>query len=605
MKYLLNLILRRKYSLLLILFIFNSIYYFNHHIKSSISIEIGNLSENINVIDLGKETKENFSCIQTKRLLDTIQTTICLHDSRDAVSNEIRKDKIWEEKHLNKLFQYLIDNPHMNFIDIGANLGAYTMFVASLGRQVISIECFKPNIERIRRAIQIEKVQNKVILIGNAIYSFSGEQLALQSEPNNIGSQGLDLTLDLRQTKLNETYIVKTILFNDILPILKIKNIRHAIMKVDIQWSEMYICQRGSDVFDYVNIPIVFMEWDINGKGRYEYRLRFILKFFLQRNYIPTADMCKTLQEVDALSYWPVLIFYLQNTSIIVSNQNSIIIPIKELSQYVDIIDLGKETKDNFSCIQTKRLLDTIQTTICLHDSRDAVSNEIRKDKIWEEQLLTRLLKFLKRFPHMNFLILEQMLEHIQCLSFIRTQVISIECFKPNIERIRRAIQIEKVQNKVILIGNAIYSVTGRYFKMRSDPMNVGSQAVLADSKVNQTEYNNIYVVRTIQFDDILPILKTKNIRHAIMKVDIQWAEIHLCQKGNEIFHYVNIPVILIEWDLGSRLFDRFESLLKCFISRHYVATSDLCNLLPESEALKTWPSHFYWMKMNRSEICS
>ena len=65
-----------------------------------------------------------------------------------------------------------------------------------------------------------------------------------------------------------------------------------------------------------------------------------------------------------------------------------------------------------------------------------------------------------------------------------------------------------------------------------------------------------------------------------------------------------NISVILMEWDLGSRLFDRFDSLSKCFFNRDYFATSDLCHVLPNSEALKTWPADIYWMKMNLTGIC-
>ncbi|CAF1040492.1 unnamed protein product [Adineta steineri] len=187
--------------------------------------------------------------------------------------------------------------------------------------------------------------------------------------------------------------------------------------------------------------------------------------------------------------------------------------------------------------------------------------------------------------------------------SFAR-HVISIECFKPNIDRIRKAIQIEKLHDKVTLLGNAIYSETGRYFKMKSNPFNIGSQAVITNSTVNQSDYNDIYVVKTIEFNDILPVLKAKNIQHAVMKIDIQWAETYLCQAGDQVFDSVNIPVILVEWDIGARFYDRLRYLLKYFTRRGYIPTTDMCNILPEREALTTWPTHLYWMKMNLSEIC-
>jgi len=77
---------------------------------------------------------ENFTCVKTKYLLHLVQTTICVHDQRDALSNQVRRDKIWEEHLLIPLFTILIRYPQMSFIDAGANVGGYTMFAASFGR---------------------------------------------------------------------------------------------------------------------------------------------------------------------------------------------------------------------------------------------------------------------------------------------------------------------------------------------------------------------------------------------------------------------------------------------------------------------------------------
>ena len=79
----------------------------------------------------------------------------------------------------------------IDFIDIGANIGIYTMYASSIGRKTISIECYQPNIERIIRAIQIENVSKYVILIGNAIYNQSDKYLQLSKDNLNIGAQSL------------------------------------------------------------------------------------------------------------------------------------------------------------------------------------------------------------------------------------------------------------------------------------------------------------------------------------------------------------------------------------------------------------------------------
>ena len=141
--------------LFLLAFVFLSIIYYSKGIiavliesrpqaAARIDYQIAGLSKHVDMIDLYEETKDNFTCIKTKHLLHIVQTTLCLHDARDAVSNEIQQKKIWEERYLIPLLGFLIRYPQMSFIDAGANLGGYTMFAASFGRFVLSIECFKP-----------------------------------------------------------------------------------------------------------------------------------------------------------------------------------------------------------------------------------------------------------------------------------------------------------------------------------------------------------------------------------------------------------------------------------------------------------------------------
>ena len=271
--------------------------------------EIINVPTTLNIIDMHAKSSENISCIKSKHLLHSTQTTICLHDERDAVSNIIRANGIWEEQFLIELFGFLLRYPEMNFIDAGANVGAYTMFVAALGRTVLSIECFKPNIQRIRRAVQMEKLEDKVIIVGNAIYNESGKYLKMKSDPTNVGSQAIIVDGGPSPPD-DDMYTVKTMRFDDILPILKKKNMRNIVMKVDIQWSEIHLCATGGKVFDYANIPIILMEWDRGPE--YTTRMNSVLRFFIGRGYVATADMCKTLKEADAITSWPSDIYWVK-----------------------------------------------------------------------------------------------------------------------------------------------------------------------------------------------------------------------------------------------------------------------------------------------------
>ena len=144
--------------LLLLMILICSIVYYSKNMPTKLMVMYIPISEPIyaqtpkpykqlNIINLREDSKENCTCIKTKHLLHLVQTSICLHDDRDAISNAIQKEGIWEERYLIELFGVLIRYPQMSFIDVGANIGGYTMFAASFGRSVVSIECFKPNIE--------------------------------------------------------------------------------------------------------------------------------------------------------------------------------------------------------------------------------------------------------------------------------------------------------------------------------------------------------------------------------------------------------------------------------------------------------------------------
>ncbi len=72
-----------------------------------------------------------------------------------------------------------------------------------------------------------------------------------------------------------------------------------------------------------------------------------------------------------------------------------------KLKSHIQLIDLNKKGLENFTCIKTKMLFDLFQTTICLHDIKKDiyVSQTIMNQKIWEENLVTKILRILLKNP--------------------------------------------------------------------------------------------------------------------------------------------------------------------------------------------------------------
>ncbi|CAF0719885.1 unnamed protein product [Adineta steineri] len=198
--------------------------------------------------------------------------------------------------------------PQLGLIDIGANIGTYTMFIAAMNRLVIAIECFPPNYMRIAKAIQIENLKNKVILIGNAVYSSTGQYIKLSQDSGNIGGQSIYGTTFNLTKSADDIYMVRTIRLDDILPKIQQTKISSFVMKIDIESAEYYVFESGKELFDSLDIPLIMMEWD---KMHYNIeRGNFVLRFLKTRKYIPITDTCQELNETEVFSKWPANVFW-------------------------------------------------------------------------------------------------------------------------------------------------------------------------------------------------------------------------------------------------------------------------------------------------------
>ena len=246
-------------------------------------------------VDLNLVTNDSIQCVQTKLLLNQFRTMVCVYEaSKDRdVSGLLISNGIWEEELVQRFVRILTTNRQYAFFDIGANVGIYTMYAASAGcSNVISIECFQPNIERIRRAVQLAHVQERVVLVPRALYTKSNVHMSLRANiQNNIGSQRLT-----NETSANEhdPLVVRTFRFDELLLIVRQRNIREAIIKIDIELSEHFLCETGSVMFDRINIPFVMMEW-ANIKS-IPTRADLIQSFFTQRQYTPFSPSTCTAE---------------------------------------------------------------------------------------------------------------------------------------------------------------------------------------------------------------------------------------------------------------------------------------------------------------------
>ena len=97
---------------------------------------------------------ESYDCIKIK---PKPHATVCLYPSEldIHVSKHIREDLVWEEFILKEFQLLLYENPQYGVIDIGANIGYYSLVAASMNHQVVAVEPFLKNLKHFHQAIKI------------------------------------------------------------------------------------------------------------------------------------------------------------------------------------------------------------------------------------------------------------------------------------------------------------------------------------------------------------------------------------------------------------------------------------------------------------------
>ena len=108
-----------------------------------------------------------FECLST-RMKQALNTMVCIHDPKfdKHISRELKERGMWEPTNIRSFLNLLNDLNDTNVIDVGANIGVYSLFAAKLGRNVIAVEPLHENLNRLHKAAQLEgRVPNSKIYI--------------------------------------------------------------------------------------------------------------------------------------------------------------------------------------------------------------------------------------------------------------------------------------------------------------------------------------------------------------------------------------------------------------------------------------------------------
>lgn len=261
-----------------------------------------------NLYDWSARSYDMHSCLITKW---TPSFPICIHDtSKDtAISKNLKTNGVWEPHILGVFTNLLNRDRELAVIDIGANIGEYTLLAAAMGRPVVAVEARLLHVQIIHHALTLYKPQlaaDSVVLLHNAVSDTRDVLHLTLPHPKNQGTMKI-ARMNETQTNIasSEQSTVRSIYLDDLLEVIQF---RKAIMKMDIEGSEQKAMTHCERLLRTVHVAYILMEWVFMNRKSDQERGNMIASF-TRLGYKP-FDLNKTPLAMTSTNKWPIDIIW-------------------------------------------------------------------------------------------------------------------------------------------------------------------------------------------------------------------------------------------------------------------------------------------------------
>ena len=244
---------------------------------------------------------------KTKANLNKVSFDMFVYKKNDAISNYIMDSGSWEPEETKSLFDSLlyysqkknISENDIFILDIGANIGWYSLYFGKNGYNVISFEPSKINYYILLKNFCLNQDISMTII--NKGLDINEKNSTLFHPLLNLGNAYI---FD-NYTKINKSeYFIEEIRMNKLsnyIEYLKDKNL--ALIKLDIEGSEGRAIKSGIDLIIKYHIPFIFMEFQPNLLSKKGTEPKFLLNVFENNGYkISEKDfLSKNYASIDEL----------------------------------------------------------------------------------------------------------------------------------------------------------------------------------------------------------------------------------------------------------------------------------------------------------------
>lgn len=244
-------------------------------------------------------------CVPLRIPGTSLTTPICIYDTREDrwVSGSLRGFGSWEWEIMVKMSTFL--TPATVLLDVGCNIGVFTLMAAKLGHRVVSVDPFKKNLFLLARSLTLGHLQGNVTLINNAIGD-KVEKISLQEEKGNVG--GTQVIPIPSEGTIEEDYTAWAVTLDHLTPLLANQTV---VMKMDIESYEWNALKSGYTFFRNVRVKCIFMEWTFHRVNSVS--ALGIINFMTTFNFEPFSVQNQRL-DIGAFTNWPGDILWLSKS---------------------------------------------------------------------------------------------------------------------------------------------------------------------------------------------------------------------------------------------------------------------------------------------------
>lgn len=188
----------------------------------------------------------------------------------DIVSNGIAKNNTWEPWGINSIVKHIQNDPSIEVIDCGVNLGVLALQLATLGRKVIGVEPTVQNTQHLCASIIENKFQDKITIVHNALSNSHEDvqfvlpvkgQFALGFVDQGDANMVNEMSNIFGQFYRRKTVPMKAAMLNDFLDLDEFKSMEKIFIKMDTQGFEKPIVEGSEKLFGSGKVNGVFIEW--------------------------------------------------------------------------------------------------------------------------------------------------------------------------------------------------------------------------------------------------------------------------------------------------------------------------------------------------------